>query len=345
MKKANLFILTVLLFLSIPLVSQNLIPNAGFEHKNACPSKKSHFAPLAKGWRNPTQGTPDYYHKCGDDYYKTPRNQYGVKKTFDGDAYVGLNNRGNYREYISIRLTKTLKKGVTYRVKIHVSASDSFNYSTSGISFYFSSKYETQKTTGRLQNCEPQILNPEENIIPANKWVEVSGKFIAKGGEKFVTIGSFRAKVNFQAIKENPSEHKNSYLFIDNLSTVALNRPKGQLPRKGKLKTLKSIYFEHDKFVLNQESFNELNELVNLLKARKDVKIEIMGHTDISGDEEHNITLSKQRAVAVANYLVKKGISKDRLKHKGLGSSIPINPKDKSNKKALNRRVEFRVID
>ena len=147
--------------------------------------------------------------------------------------------------------------------------------------------------------------------------MEVSGKFIAKGGEKFVTIGSFRKKVNFQAIIENPSERKNSYVFIDNLSTIALKKPKGKLPPKGKLRKFNSIYFEHDKYTLNKESFKELDELSELLKTKSYVKIEIIGHTDESGDKNHNLILSKQRALAVANHLIKKAISKDRLRHKG----------------------------
>ena len=169
MKKHFLFILTVLIFTINQTVAQNLIPNAGFEHKNDCPTKKSHFAILAKGWTNPTNGTPDYYNKCGDKAYKTPKNQYGTKTPYHGDAYAGLNNRGSFREYIRIRLSKTLKKGTTYRVKMHVSASNRFDYSTSDIGFYFSSKAEIQKHTNRLQNCEAQITNPEDQIIPSDK--------------------------------------------------------------------------------------------------------------------------------------------------------------------------------
>ncbi len=326
-------------------MTQNLIPNAGFEHNNGCPKHTSHSATLAKGWRNPTNGSPDYYHICGSEKYTTPKNQYDIKKPYGGIAYVGLNNRGLFREYISIRLTKTLKKGTTYRAKIHVIATDHFHHLTSDISFFFSSEYVVQKTTGRLLNCEPQIVNPEDNFIPDNKWIEISGEFIAKGGERFVTIGSFRPKVNFQKIIKNPKYIRNSYIYIDNISTIALKRPKGKLPPKGKLITLESIYFEHDKYVLNKDSFKELNELVAKLTERKSVRIEIIGHTDISGIEEHNISLSKQRALAVVNYLIKKGISKDRLRHKGLGSSVPTEPKDTKEKQAINRRVEFRVID
>jgi len=342
--KRHILIL-ILIFVSSQSNSQNLIPNAGFEHKNDCPTRQSHSVILAKGWTNPTKGTPDYYHSCGDKDYKTPKNQYGIKKPYHGDSYVGLNNRGSFREYIRIRLTKTLKKGYTYRVKMHVSASKKFDYSTSDIGFFFSSKYKDQNTTGRLQDCEAQITNPEENIIPANKWVVVSGKYIAKGGEKFVTIGSFRRNVNFHAITENASDRKNSYIFIDNLSTVALKRPKGQLPPLGKLKTLNSIFFDHDKFILKKESYKELNELAEILSVKINVKIEIIGHTDNSGSKEHNLTLSKQRAKAVASYLIKKGISKERIKHKGVGSNSPTDTKNSEKAQQLNRRVEFRVIN
>ena len=344
MKRYFLLALSTFLLGPFQLVSQNLIPNAGFEHNNGCPTKDSHFATLAKGWLNPTSGTPDYYHSCGSENYKTPKNQYGIIKPYNGDAYVGLNIRPGFREYIRIRLTKTLKRGVKYSVKIHVRASKEFAYTSSDISFYFSGKYESQVTTGRLKDCEPQISNPINQFILTDRWTEIKGDFIAKGGEKYVTIGSFRRTVNFEAITEYP-KGQNSYIFIDNLSTVALKRPKAKLPPKGKLKTLKSIYFEHDKYLLSKESFKELNELANLLKDRKNVKIEILGHTDISGDEEHNVTLSKQRAKAVVNYLVKKGIARTRLAHKGYGSSVPVNPKETKEKQAINRRVEFRVID
>jgi OOP family OmpA-OmpF porin len=343
MKK--LFLLVIIIIQLGSFQAQNLIPNAGFEHKNDCPTRISHYATLARGWTNPTHGTPDYYHVCGDRLYQTPTQRYDTKKPYHGDAYIALGNRGNYREYLRIRLISSLRRGTTYKVKLYVSASNDFNYTSSDIGLYFSRENKIQKNTSRLKNASPQIINPKENIIPTNEWIEVCGEFIAKGGEKFVTIGSFREEVTFQATMENPGNIKNSYIYIDNISTVALKRPKEQLPPKWELKTLKSIRFEINQVALNKKSFKELNDLVEKLKEKKSINIEIIGHTDVSGDEEHNLTLSKQRALSIVNYLIKKGISKDRLKHKGLGSSIPINPKDKSNKKALNRRVEFRVID
>jgi len=97
--------------------------------------------------------------------------------------------------------------------------------------------------------------------------------------------------------------------------------------------------------ILNKESYQELTELNELLKDSNHVKIEIIGHTDISGEKEHNVLLSEQRAQAVVNYLIKKGISKERLKYKGMGSSVPVNPEETKKKQAINRRVEFRVIN
>ena len=345
MKRHFLLVLIIILLGPFRLVSQNLIPNAGFEHKNSCPTKDSHYATLAKGWTNPTNGTPDYYNSCGDRFYQTPKHRYGNKKAYHGHAYTGLGNRGSYREYIRIRLTSPLQKGTCYQVKLYASASNDFNYTSSDIGLLFSRNNEIQKQTTRIKNLIPQVSNTDDRIIPIEKWIEIEGEFIAKGGERFVTIGSFRENVTFQANIENPGNIKNSYIFIDNVSTIALTRPKRELPPKGKLKTLSSAHFGQNKHNLNKESYQELNELVKTLKVRKNVKIEILGHTDISGDEEHNITLSKQRAKSVVNYLVKKGISRERLTFKGLGSSEPLNPKETKEKQAINRRVEFRVID
>lgn len=331
------------MFISTQLMSQNLIPNAGFEYNRKCPSYKNKRASLAIGWFNATSATPDYYHACGTGHYQTPNNQYKNLIPFGGKAYIGLYFSPSNMEYIETRLKEPLKSGVEYKVNLYVIASDTFNYLTSDIGFYFSKKRLHSERKSRILNIQPQVVSAKDNILSPDKWTEVNGTFIAKGGEKFVTIGSFLKNPKKLNISGKNYANKAAYLFIDNVSTAAIERATYSLPKKGEIKILKTIYFEHDKYILNKESFQELTELTELLKDSNHVKIEILGHTDISGDEEHNITLSKQRASVVVNYLVKKGISKDRLKSKGLGSSVPVNLKDK--KQGLNRRVEFRVIN
>jgi len=107
---------------------------------------------------------------------------------------------------------------------------------------------------------------------------------------------------------------------------------------------LHNIFFDYKKSDLTKESISELNRLVSLLKQYPTIKIEISGHTDEIGGEEYNQTLSTQRAKAVVDYLISKGISSARLSYVGYGFSKPIAPNDTEEGRQQNRRSEFLII-
>ena len=71
----------------------------------------------------------------------------------------------------------------------------------------------------------------------------------------------------------------------------------------------------------------------------------MLGYTDNIGDEESNIQLSEERAGSVTQYLINKGINKDRISYKGYGSKNPITNNDTEQEKEKNRRVEFILTD
>jgi outer membrane protein OmpA-like peptidoglycan-associated protein len=114
---------------------------------------------------------------------------------------------------------------------------------------------------------------------------------------------------------------------------------------------LKNIFFEFDKADLLPESKMELDRLVELLNRYPAMKIEISGHTDSKGNDEYNLKLSQARAQAVVDYLISKGISKDRLQAKGYGETKPIAPNqnpdgsDNEEGRQLNRRTEFKILE
>lgn len=110
---------------------------------------------------------------------------------------------------------------------------------------------------------------------------------------------------------------------------------------KGQTIRLNNIFFESAKYELLKESFAELDKLFNILKGNKKIKIEIAGHTDAVGSNQSNMLLSKNRAKAVMDYLLEKGISKERLSFKGYGETKFIADNDTEKGKSLNRRVEF----
>lgn len=106
---------------------------------------------------------------------------------------------------------------------------------------------------------------------------------------------------------------------------------------------LKNIFFDVNKFQLKPESIIELDKVMMMLNENPRVKIQIGGHTDNAGRDADNIALSRQRAMAVRDYLAGKNIAPDRISFKGFGASRPIASNETEQGKALNRRTELSV--
>jgi len=113
----------------------------------------------------------------------------------------------------------------------------------------------------------------------------------------------------------------------------------------GGIVVLDNIFFDTDKFDLKTKSETELEILYTFLVKNSMLKIEISGHTDNRGNKAANVTLSNNRAKAVYDFLVKKGISADRLSYKGYGDTQPRETNDTDTGRSLNRRTEFKIIE
>lgn len=108
--------------------------------------------------------------------------------------------------------------------------------------------------------------------------------------------------------------------------------------------TLDNLHFETGKWTITSSSYAELDELVRYLSLKKNISIEIGGHTDSDGDEASNQQLSQKRADAVKAYLVKKGIAAGRISAVGYGELKPVASNATAEGKALNRRTEVKII-
>jgi outer membrane protein OmpA-like peptidoglycan-associated protein len=112
----------------------------------------------------------------------------------------------------------------------------------------------------------------------------------------------------------------------------------------GMVIVLNNIFFDNDKYSLRKESEAELANLHKLMIDNPTLRIEISGHTDSRGSATHNQELSENRAHAVVNYLITKGIAISRLEFKGYGLTKPIASNLSESGRQLNRRTEFKVL-
>jgi outer membrane protein OmpA-like peptidoglycan-associated protein/tetratricopeptide (TPR) repeat protein len=191
-----------------------------------------------------------------------------------------------------------------------------------------------------------QPLDASFELIDLDSQKSLTRSYSQKNGEFLVTL---TASKNYMV-----NVSREGYLFYsDNffLKDVATDFSKPfllDIPLEpidtGSVVELKNIFFDVNKSELKPESKNELDKLVSFLTKNANLKIELGGHTDNTGDKKANQILSENRAKAVADYLINTGkISAARLSFKGYGDTRPKVANDTPENKAKNRRTEFKV--
>ena len=118
-----------------------------------------------------------------------------------------------------------------------------------------------------------------------------------------------------------------------------------ELSEDTRVLTLDNVYFDQSSSVLKPESHPQLDQLAKYLKEQPHLRAEIGGHTDKVGDPKLNLFLSENRAKAVFNYLIKKGINRNRLRYRGYGYSEPLTQSEQEDERKRNRRVEVKLIE
>lgn len=104
------------------------------------------------------------------------------------------------------------------------------------------------------------------------------------------------------------------------------------------------VYFATDKYNINAASQTTLNKLSGVFKEYPDTNILVVGHTDSVGSEDYNMTLSKNRAYAVTNYLINKGLSSGRFTTNWFGETQPLHDNSTAEGRAKNRRVNVAIL-
>ncbi|MBT3182052.1 MAG: OmpA family protein [Deltaproteobacteria bacterium] len=111
-----------------------------------------------------------------------------------------------------------------------------------------------------------------------------------------------------------------------------------------KVTTLRGVHFDFNKYHIRPDGVPILNEDIKMLKDDPALVISIEGHCDSVGSDEYNNRLSERRARAVMEYLMVNGISSNRMRILGFGKRNPIVSNDTDANRALNRRVEVKIL-
>lgn len=224
--------------------SQNLVPNPSFENINGNLNDTG-FTPgqaIENGhlqdWLKPN-GSTDFYYTGG--MFMTDGNGGQIPRT--GNGKIGffaenpvdavISDLWNYKEYIQVELTQPLVAGETYDISFYVSLAERSVGSTDRIGAYLSptrpmnNPYTVSNPNNTIE-VTPQIESPINVFLEDyTGWIEISGSFVAIGGEQWITIGNFRHKndVNFQTFTPppplTPNFENKIYYYLDDVSVLA----------------------------------------------------------------------------------------------------------------------------
>lgn len=351
----KLYTATFILLSFTPGFSQELILNGNAEEFINCPTDREQLY-YAKGYSSPNKTTADYFNVCaskgGDNSVSVPTNFAGYIKPHSGNAYTGFYpysvtcTNVSTRKYLQVSLLEPLRKDSIYLLSMYVNLGKRSNACLTKMGVAFSEKQVSVKTDKRVDMPAQLVFNSSDSLMDKNSWHRLEGHFKAKGNEQFLIIGMFEKDDSLHTCMvlwdNDPRHTKFMYYYVDDISLKQVNKPVWKTEVGSRI-VMKNIYFDSDKTELLPASYPELNNLLQLMKDKSTLEIEIVGHTDNSGTEARNKALSEGRSKSVYSYLIEKGISPGRIKYKGMGSSKPVVNNSTFEGREQNRRVEFVV--
>jgi outer membrane protein OmpA-like peptidoglycan-associated protein len=185
---------------------------------------------------------------------------------------------------------------------------------------------------------------PNEFIRILNAKGDIVSKHVtnAKGQVEVLLPKGERYQIEYLAFVEWTQSQE---FEIPNQAGRLISRVNLGFDYEAKRAQLKNVYFDTDKAALRPESFTQLNQLAEVMKIRKNLKIIVEGHTDSVGNEKSNQILSQKRAEAVKNYLVNQKIDPSRIQAIGYGESRPVVENRTPEGRQRNRRTEVVVVE
>jgi len=335
-------------------IQKNIVPNGSFENYR----KKSGSIRQAIPWQQ----------IASVDFYQEPlsNDTSAHKGAHSGSCFAGLRYQKKYKEFMQVKLAESLHRGSTYEFEMYIRLAWWSNASLKSIGALFTKAgYKSQGDVVKTAMIDSVVK--KGSLINNYQWFKISGKYLADGGEKYITIGNFSPSVKRDMARMNVFKFgfKEAYYFVDDVSLVRAKEPVEKVKveivgsfsiddqdsvlqvkknlKVGEKVQLRNIFFENGRYYLLPESYAELNKLAQYLIRNPKMEVQIDGHSDNSGSKSRNQKLSELRAREVFEYLIKKGVQ-NKLYFKGYGSSQPVAGNDNEIDRAKNRRVEFEII-
>lgn len=273
---------------------------------------------------------------------------------FSSDGYPGMGGLDIYKVDLK-EATPPLNVGITVN-----SQKDELGFLVDGSGEwgYFSSDKSGKRCIYRYRleqnvTCPPaayvKLLISDEKGSPV-----VPDRLVLAGLEAGDTLAYYDGRFTQDMLACVPADKlllvnvvKKGYLYYSD--TLRVNRSAEPCAirltpiRTGQSLVLKGIFFDVDDYRLKPESLPELNQLAEFLRLNPEVRIEISGHTDSSGNDRHNELLSGNRAFEVYKFLFLKRIAKERMEYRGYGKSRPRVVETSPEAKAMNRRTEIEI--
>jgi flagellar motor protein MotB len=196
----------------------------------------------------------------------------------------------------------------------------------------------TDKETGKLLKADYELINLSTNKVTMRSTTDNNGNFLVCLPSGY-NYGINVTKSGYLFYSENFMFEGVHTVMKPFIKKVALSTA-----RVGEKMILSNVFYEVDSWELKPESVEELNNLADLIVYNKEIIVEIGGYTDSTGTDQHNQILSEKRALSVVNYLVNKGIARERLTYRGYGNKSPIGDNVTFEGRRLNRRAEVKVV-
>ncbi|MDQ2092762.1 OmpA family protein [Rhodalgimonas zhirmunskyi] len=220
--------------------------------------------------------------------------------------------------------------------------------------------FETTFTCGG-KDCGPasamsQYLYPREGQLKTRGRITASVFSLPRDDQRYLlatnpeTNRTVSIYVAFETFDHFPELHEKTIVLMDvidgqpltrRMEFVSAEKMALSLDADGRV-SLYGIHFDHDSDALKPESDPTLEEIAKFLGAAPDLRVFVVGHTDMTGGYDYNIALSQRRAKAVVQALTARhGVAADRLDSAGVGPLAPVAENETEAGRALNRRVEL----